>query len=99
MLTRFVRFSASTTLVFSVLSHLLFLFFFQNLTLHMDLAVIVLLIINSLNFRIDTHAMNKRMQGLIKSTGFSNLEMLKAAREVTGKEIPAEIAGRRGGDP
>ena len=33
------------------------------------------------------------------STGFSNLEMLKAAREVTGKEIPAEIAGRRGGDP
>ena len=32
------------------------------------------------------------------STGFSNLEMLKAAREVTGKEIPAEIAGRRGGD-
>ena len=33
------------------------------------------------------------------STGFSNLEMLKVAREVTGKEIPAEIAGRRGGDP
>ena len=33
------------------------------------------------------------------STGFSNLEMLKTAREVTGKEIPAEIAGRRGGDP
>lgn len=33
------------------------------------------------------------------STGFSNLEMLKAAREVTGKEIPAEIADRRGGDP
>lgn len=33
------------------------------------------------------------------STGFSNLEMLKAAREVTGKKIPAEIAGRRGGDP
>ena len=33
------------------------------------------------------------------STGFSNLEMLKAAREVTGKEIPAEMADRRGGDP
>lgn len=33
------------------------------------------------------------------STGFSNLEIVKAAREVTGKEIPAEIATRRGGDP
>ena len=33
------------------------------------------------------------------STGFSNLESVKAAREVTGKEIPAEIAARRGGDP
>lgn len=33
------------------------------------------------------------------STGFSNLEIVKAAREVTGKEIPAEIAVRRGGDP
>ena len=33
------------------------------------------------------------------STGFSNLEIVKAAREVTGKEIPAEIAARRGGDP
>ena len=33
------------------------------------------------------------------STGFSNLEIGKAAREVTGKEIPAEIAARRGGDP
>lgn len=33
------------------------------------------------------------------STGFSNLEILKAAREVTGKAIPTEIAGRRGGDP
>lgn len=28
-----------------------------------------------------------------------NLEMLKTACEVTGKEISAEIAGRRGGDP
>ena len=33
------------------------------------------------------------------STGFSNLEIVKAAREATGKEIPAEIAARRGGDP
>lgn len=33
------------------------------------------------------------------STGFSNLEIVKAAREVTGKGIPAEIAARRGGDP
>lgn len=33
------------------------------------------------------------------STGFSNLEIVKAAREVTVKEIPAEIAARRGGDP
>ena len=33
------------------------------------------------------------------STGFSNLEIVKAAREVTDKEIPAEIAARRGGDP
>lgn len=33
------------------------------------------------------------------STGFSNLEILKVAREVTGKEIPAEIAPRRPGDP
>ena len=33
------------------------------------------------------------------STGFSNLQMLNAALEVTRKEIPAEIADRRGGDP
>lgn len=33
------------------------------------------------------------------STGFSNLEIVEAARKVTGKEIPAEIAARRGGDP
>ncbi len=33
------------------------------------------------------------------STGFSNLEILKVTREVTGKEIPAEIAPRRPGDP
>ncbi|MFD1418418.1 UDP-glucose 4-epimerase GalE [Companilactobacillus keshanensis] len=33
------------------------------------------------------------------STGFSNKEILKSAREVTGKEIPAEIGPRRAGDP
>ncbi|MFC6171678.1 UDP-glucose 4-epimerase GalE [Loigolactobacillus jiayinensis] len=33
------------------------------------------------------------------STGFSNQQMLEAARKVTGKTIPAKIAPRRGGDP
>lgn len=33
------------------------------------------------------------------STGFSNREILEAARKVTNKEIPAEIAPGRGGDP
>ncbi|MQS51531.1 UDP-glucose 4-epimerase GalE [Companilactobacillus mishanensis] len=33
------------------------------------------------------------------SNGFSNKEILSAAREVTGKEIPAEIGPRRAGDP
>ena len=33
------------------------------------------------------------------STGFSNLQILEAARKVTGKEIPAELADRRPGDP
>ena len=33
------------------------------------------------------------------STGFSTREILEAARQVTNKEIPAEIAPRRGGDP
>lgn len=33
------------------------------------------------------------------STGFSNREILEAARKFTNKEIPAEIAPRRGGDP
>ena len=32
-------------------------------------------------------------------TGFSNLQILEAARKVTGKEIPAELADRRSGDP
>lgn len=33
------------------------------------------------------------------ATGFSNLEILEAARKVTGREIPAELADRRPGDP
>lgn len=33
------------------------------------------------------------------STGFSNLEILEAAREVTGHPIPAQMADRRPGDP
>ncbi|MFL2029478.1 UDP-glucose 4-epimerase GalE [Loigolactobacillus zhaoyuanensis] len=33
------------------------------------------------------------------STGFSNQQMLEAARKVTGKAIPAKVAPRRGGDP
>ncbi|WDF83760.1 UDP-glucose 4-epimerase GalE [Lacticaseibacillus pabuli] len=33
------------------------------------------------------------------ATGFSNLEILEAARKATGKEIPSEMAPRRPGDP
>lgn len=33
------------------------------------------------------------------STGFSNKQILQAARKVTGKEIPAKISPRRPGDP
>lgn len=33
------------------------------------------------------------------STGFSNKEILEAARKATGMEIPAEMAPRRAGDP
>ena len=32
-------------------------------------------------------------------TGYSNLEVLTACREVTGLEIPAKVTGRRAGDP
>lgn len=42
---------------------------------------------------------NSNAFNLGSSTGFSNLEIVEAARKVTGKEIPAEIAPRRGGDP
>lgn len=33
------------------------------------------------------------------SQGYSNLEVLEAARQVTGKAIPSEIGARRAGDP
>lgn len=59
-----------------------------------DLAAAHMLAVKYLREGHDSDAFN-----LGSATGFSNLEMLKAAREVTGKEIPAEIAGRRGGDP
>lgn len=59
-----------------------------------DLADAHILAVNYLRAGNESNAFN-----LGSSTGFSNLEILKAAREVTGKEIPAEIAGRRGGDP
>lgn len=59
-----------------------------------DLAAAHMLAVKYMREGHDSDAFN-----LGSATGFSNLEMLKAAREVTGKEIPAEIAGRRGGDP
>ena len=59
-----------------------------------DLADAHILAVDYLRNGNETSAFN-----LGSSTGFSNLEIVKAAREVTGKEIPAEIAARRGGDP
>ena len=40
-----------------------------------------------------------RIYNLGSGTGFSNLEVLSACREVTGLDIPAQIAPRRPGDP
>jgi UDP-glucose 4-epimerase len=40
-----------------------------------------------------------RVYNLGSGTGFSNLEVLQACREVTGHEIPARVAARRPGDP
>jgi UDP-glucose 4-epimerase len=40
-----------------------------------------------------------RVYNLGSGAGFSNLEVLGACREVTGREIPAELAPRRPGDP
>lgn len=59
-----------------------------------DLAQAHLLALNYLRAGKESNAFN-----LGSATGFSNLEILKAAREVTGKEIPAKIGPRRAGDP
>ena len=40
-----------------------------------------------------------RIYNLGSGTGFSNLEVLSTCREVTGRDIPAQIAPRRPGDP
>jgi UDP-glucose 4-epimerase len=40
-----------------------------------------------------------RIYNLGSGSGYSNLEVLQACREVTGHEIPARIAPRRAGDP
>ena len=40
-----------------------------------------------------------RIYNLGSGTGFSNLEVLTACREVTGRDIPVEIGPRRPGDP
>ena len=60
----------------------------------MDLADAHLLALKYLFARNESNAFN-----LGSSTGFSNKQMLEAAREVTGKPIPAKMAPRRLGDP
>jgi len=40
-----------------------------------------------------------KIYNLGSGTGFSNREILAACRDVTGLDIPAQIAGRRAGDP
>lgn len=60
----------------------------------LDLADAHILALDYLLAGHDSQAFN-----LGSSTGFSNQQMLEAAREVTGQPIPAENAPRRGGDP
>lgn len=60
----------------------------------MDLADAHILAIKYLEAGNKSNAFN-----LGSSTGFSNKQMLEAAREVTGKPIPAKMAPRRPGDP
>ena len=60
----------------------------------MDLAEAHILAIKYLEAGNKSNAFN-----LGSSTGFSNKQMLEAAREVTGKPIPAKMAPRRPGDP
>ena len=59
-----------------------------------DLADAHILAVDYLRAGNESNAFN-----LGSSTGFSNLQILEAARKVTGKEIPAEMAPRRAGDP
>ncbi|MBY7147383.1 UDP-glucose 4-epimerase GalE, partial [Levilactobacillus brevis] len=59
-----------------------------------DLADAHILALEYLKAGHDSDAFN-----LGSSTGFSNKEMLEAARKVTGKKIPAKMAPRRAGDP
>lgn len=59
-----------------------------------DLADAHILAVDYLRAGNESNAFN-----LGSSTGFSNLQILEAARKVTGKEIPAEMASRRPGDP
>ena len=59
-----------------------------------DLADAHILAVDYLRQGHESNAFN-----LGSSTGFSNLEIVEAARDVTGKPIPAEMAPRRGGDP
>lgn len=59
-----------------------------------DLAQAHLLAVEYLRQGNDSTAFN-----LGSSTGFSNLEIVEAARRVTGKDIPLEIVARRPGDP
>ena len=59
-----------------------------------DLADAHILAVDYLRKGNESNAFN-----LGSSTGFSNLEIVEAARDVTGKPIPAEMAPRRGGDP
>jgi UDP-glucose 4-epimerase len=40
-----------------------------------------------------------KLYNLGSGTGYSNLEVLTACREVTGRDIPAKLADRRPGDP
>ena len=60
----------------------------------MDLADAHILAIKYLQEGNKSNAFN-----LGSSTGFSNKQMLEAAREVTGQPIPAKMAPRRPGDP
>ncbi|WP_373842109.1 UDP-glucose 4-epimerase GalE [Limosilactobacillus sp.] len=60
----------------------------------MDLADAHILALKYLEAGNESNAFN-----LGSSTGFSNKQMLEAARDVTGKPIPAKMAPRRPGDP